>query len=136
MFKTTTALLGAGVLALGLAAPADSHADDETLAFMTGAAVGYAIGDGHVRPVHERYHPRYRDHRHWPHHPGRYKRWHKRAHRWERRHERRWDRWERRWHRDWRDKRWSHHDRHEHHRSCRHHGGRDRGRHGERRHHG
>ncbi|MEQ8485986.1 MAG: hypothetical protein RIB46_16635 [Pseudomonadales bacterium] len=64
MTTRTIVLLGAGVLATGVAlsAPVRANADDQALAFITGAAVGYVIADrgSDVRPVHYRgHHPRH-----------------------------------------------------------------------------
>lgn len=83
-----TALLGAGVLAAGLAMPmsASAHAEDNALAFVIGAAVGHAINDngGHVRKVHRRQpghgaHVRYGRYDKYHHRPGKafgkHKRW-------------------------------------------------------------
>lgn len=56
MIRTTTALLGAGLLAFGLGTSpaANAHAEDNTLAFVIGAAVGQALDDDrkHLRHPH------------------------------------------------------------------------------------
>jgi hypothetical protein len=58
MNSKTTVLLGIGVLAAGLvsAGSVRAHSDDQALAFITGAAVGYVVGsrDAGVRHVHHR----------------------------------------------------------------------------------
>lgn len=56
MTRTTTALIGAGLLAFGLGTPlaASAHAEDNALAFVIGAAVGQALDDDrkHLRHPH------------------------------------------------------------------------------------
>lgn len=60
MTTRAIALLSAGVLAsgLGMAAPVHANADDQALAFITGAAVGYLVADrgSEVRHAHYRGH--------------------------------------------------------------------------------
>jgi hypothetical protein len=71
MTTKTTILLGAGLLTAGLVftGAARANADDQALAFIAGAAVGYVIGerDGDVHQVHYRGHPRHyrHDYRDW-----------------------------------------------------------------------
>ncbi len=71
--------MGAGVVALGLSLPfvAQAHSDDEAMAFVVGAAVGYAIGDGGDRHHHAHYRSaRGLDHdRYWKAHARAHKRW-------------------------------------------------------------
>ncbi len=94
MKKSTTTLLGAGLLATGLAVPmaASAHPDDAALAFIAGTAVGYVVGDrgDHVHYGHRRHDDRHRArHHHDGHgwhgkHHGRHEPWHrgwKRGHR-------------------------------------------------------
>lgn len=86
MKSTTITMLGAGVLAAGLvfAGSARANSDDQALAFITGAAVGYVIGgrDVDVRHVHYRHDGRHhykhgyrydRKHHYRPHDKYRYK---------------------------------------------------------------
>ncbi|MEZ5558882.1 MAG: hypothetical protein R3E86_10135 [Pseudomonadales bacterium] len=126
-FKTTrrAKLIGAGVIAMGLSVPfaAQAATDDEALAFVVGAAVGYALIDGHdhhhrhqpahyvrgypVRPAYGYRHP-YVDHRYWKAHKKALRKWDRHERRWhaERGHgrgEARWDRHDRR--HDWDDHR-------------------------------
>jgi hypothetical protein len=81
MNSKTTMMFGVGVLTAGLVltGSARAHTDDQALAFITGAAVGYVVGgrDVDVRHVHYRPHTRhYRfkhgDHR-WYKHGSRHK---------------------------------------------------------------
>ena len=72
--------VGIGVMTLGLSLPfaVQAHQDDEAMAFIVGAAVGYAIGDDGDKHRHARYRsPRYANyHRHHD----RYWRGHTKAH--------------------------------------------------------
>lgn len=54
MIRTTTALLGAGLLAIGLGAPPAANAEDNALAFVVGAAAGQALDHDpeHLRHPH------------------------------------------------------------------------------------
>lgn len=58
MNKTSTTLLGAGVLMGGLAVPlaASAHSSDQGLAFVAGAVVGHVLSEQsrHVHHVHRR----------------------------------------------------------------------------------
>lgn len=87
MTTRTIALIGAGVFASGMAlsAPVKADADDQALAFITGAAVGYVIADrgSDVRPAHYRGH-----HPHYYHAPPRHHWKHYRKH--QRKHDKYW----------------------------------------------
>ena len=90
MFKTSTILLGTGVLVAGLAAPmaANAGSQDEALAFVAGAVVGHVLSDQthHVHYVHRR-HPVFVP----PGHRYRHHGWHKRHEvhrRWDSKHRR------------------------------------------------
>jgi hypothetical protein len=69
MFRNKSKWLGVGAVAVGLSLPfaAQAHADDEAMAFVVGAAVGYAIGDqgSKHRHVHYRGHPKRYEHDRW-----------------------------------------------------------------------
>ena len=130
MISRRSAILGAGILAVGLGLPlaaSASHNNDEALAFVMGTAVGYAAGDrsSHLQYVHRRHYdpPRWghRQHRRWH-------RWDHRRHHWDnpwRRHHRydhrrhhghHFDRDRRDWHRDARRRDDHHRDHHRGHR--------------------
>lgn len=141
MFRNKAKWLGVGAVALGLSLPfaAQAHGDEEAMAFIVGAAVGYAIGDDRDkhRHVHYRGHPRS-----WHGHSKPYKDYgyHRKAHK-------HWSRSHREWHRDRYAYRGHHRDRHyrdhhyrdhhyrdRHYRDHRDHHGGDRHRDGGRRH--
>ncbi len=80
MNRKNTQWIGVGVITLGLSLPfaVQAHQDDEAMAFIVGAAVGYAIGDDGDQHRHSRYRsPRYAYHHR---HHDRYWRGHTKAH--------------------------------------------------------
>jgi len=85
--------VGIGVMTLGLSLPfaVQAHQDDEAMAFIVGAAVGYAIGDDGDKHRHARYrspryaHPQRHHDRYWRGHTKAHAKAHARAHkRWRR----------------------------------------------------